>query len=214
MTVSIRQLLSRGDEVCIERGRLEIRPVSRKPVPPDWLQEHSPTLIREILIAIGIDAYEYSSCTTGRYSPRKWPGITLQFSSSVTHADAHAFFNVELTRSRDTKAGKAGTPLPTGHFRVGKGSHFFRFWEATGLLMPKRRSSFHDYLGNLRGILFAADITEGHENRLITRSILPLSVSAAEVCKAFLPDNCQTIARQEPDKQPDKSAGQGFCSGP
>lgn len=197
MVIGIRQLLSRGDEVGIERGRLVIRPASGRLVPLDWLQAHSPALIREILTAIGIDAYEYSSHTTGRYGPRKWSGITLQFSSSVTHSDAHAFFNVELNRLRNTKAGKAGTPLPEGHFRVGEKHDFYRFWEATELPMPKRLASFHDYVGNLRGILFTADITKGHKNRLIASSIHPLSVSVAEVRKAFLPDKCRTTAGQE-----------------
>jgi len=210
MTVSIRKLLSRGNEVCIELGRLVIRPAGEKPVPPDWLQEHSPTLIREILIAIGIDAYEYGGHTTGRYGWGKWSGLTLQFSSLVTHTDAHAFFNVELTRSRDTKAGRAGTPLPEGHFRVGKKHAFYRFWESTELPMPKRLASFHDYLGNLRGILFTAGITKGHENRLISKSLHPLSVSVADVRKAFLPDNSQTTARQVPDNSrtrvPDKDS--------
>lgn len=210
MAIGIRKLLSRGDEVCIERGRLVIRSASGKPVPPDWLQAHSPSLIREILTAIGIDAYEYCGHTTGRYGRGKWSGLTLQFSSSVTHTDAHVFFNVGLTRSRSTKAGKAGTPLPEGHFRVGENYNFCRFWEATGLAMPKRLSSFHDYMGNLRGILFTADITKGHENRLIAKSIRPLSVSADEVYKAFQPDNCQTTARQAPDNSqtrvPDKDS--------
>jgi hypothetical protein len=210
MVIGIRKLLSRGDEVCIERGRLVIRSASGKPVPPDWLQAHSPSLIREILTAIGIDAYEYCGHTTGRYGRGKWSGLTLRFSSSVTHTDAYTFFNVELNRSRDTKAGKAGTPLPAGHFRVGKKHDFYRFWEATGLPMPKRLSSFHDYLGNLQGILFTADITKGHENRLIASSIHPLSVAAEEVRKAFLPDNSQTTARQVPDNSrtrvPDKDS--------
>lgn len=214
MVIGIQKLLSRGDEVCIECGQLVIRPATKKPVPPDWLREHSPTLIREILIAIGIDAYEYCGYTTGRYGRGKWPGITLQFSSSVTHTDAHAFFNVELARIRDTKAGKAGTPLPEGHFRVGKGSHFFRFWEATELPMPKRLASFHDYLGNLREILFTADITKGHQNRLIAKSLHPLSVSAADVRKAFLSDNSRTTARQVPDNSrtrvPDKDSAQAL----
>lgn len=210
MVIGIRKLLDRGDEVSIECGRLVIRPASKQPVPPDWLQAHSPALIRGILIAMGIDAYEYGGHKTGHYSPRKWPGITLQFSSSVTQADAHAFFNVKLTRSRSTKAGKAGTPLPAGHFRVGKKHSFYRFWEATELPMPKRLSSFHDYLGNLQGILFTADITKGHENRLIASSIHPLSVAADEVRKAFLPDNSQTTARPVPDNSrtrvPDKDS--------
>lgn len=215
MTVFIRKLLSRGDEICIELGRLVIRPISGMPVPPDWFQEHSPALIREVLTTLGVEAYEYCSYTTGHYGSRKLPGLTLQFQSAVTDESAYAIFNAELTRSRSTEAGKKGAPLPAGHFRVGKRSHFYRFWQSTGLPEPKRLAALHDYMGNLRGILLTADGTEGHQNRMDAGSLQPLSVPALNVRRAFLPDSLRTVPGQVSDniqtRVPDKDSAQALA---
>ncbi len=215
MTGLVRKLLSRGDEIGIERGQLVIRPISGMPVPSDWLQDHSQALVKEVLITLGVEAYEYHSYTTGHYGSRKMPGITLQFQSAVTDENTYAIFNAELTRSRSTEAGKKGAPLPAGHFRVGKRSHFYRFWQSTGLPEPKRLAALHDYMGNLRGILFAADRTDGHQNRLNAGSLQPLSVSALDVRRAFLPDNLRTVPGQVPDniqtRVPDKNSDQAFA---
>lgn len=215
MTVVIRKLLSRGDEICVERGRLVIRPVSGMPVPPDWFQEHSPAILREVLTTLGVEAYEYCRYTTGHYGLRKRPGLTLQFQSAITHEEAYAIFNVELTRSRSTGAGKRGAPLPTGHFRVGKRSHLYRFWRSTGLPEPKRLAALHDYMGNLRGIVFTAGRVESRKNRMSAGSLQPLSVSVLEVRRSFLPDNLRTTRGQTPDniqtRVPDKDSAQALA---
>lgn len=216
MTVVIRKLLSRGDKIGIELGRLFIRPISGMPVPTNWFDEHSPALIREVLTTLGVKAYEYCSYTTGHYGSRKLPGLTLQFQSAVTDEGTYAIFNAELTRSRSTEAGKKGAPLPAGHFRVGKRSHFYRFWQSTGLPEPKRLAALHDYMGNLRGILFMADRTEGHQNRLDAGSLQPLSVPALDVRRAFLPDSLRTVPGQVPGniqtRFPDKDAAQALAA--
>lgn len=215
MTVVIRKLLSRGDEIGIERGRLVIRPISGMPVPSNWFEEHSPALIREVLSTLGVEAYEYCGYTTGHYGSRKLPGLTMQFQSAVTDESNYAIFNAELTRSRSTEAGKKGAPLPAGHFRVGKRSHLYRFWQSTGLPEPKRLAALHDYMGNLRGILFMADRTEGHQNRLDAGSLQPLSVPALDLRRAFLPDSLRTVPGQVPDniqtRVPDKDSAQALA---
>lgn len=163
----------------------------------------------------GVSLWAGCSYTTGHYGSRKMPGITLQFQSAVTDENTYAIFNAELTRSRSTEAGKKGAPLPAGHFRVGKRSHFYRFWQSTGLPEPKRLAALHDYMGNLRGILFTADVTEGHQNRLDAGSLLPLSVPASDVLRAFLPDSLRTVPGQVPDniqtRVPDKDAAQALA---
>lgn len=208
MTVTVGKLLSLGNEISIEIGRLVIRPSSGKPVPQDWMEKHSPALLREILHTLGIDAYEYGGYSTGKFGLQKAPGVAIQLPSFVDGLDTHAIFNAELNRDRTTKAGAKGSDLPKGHFRIGKRSHLYRFWQSTGLPMPKRLSSLHDYLGNLRGILFAADMVTGRKNRLDTASLRPLSITSAEVRDAFDPDNCRTISGQATDncrtKVPDK----------
>lgn len=212
MTITVGKLLSRGDEICIERGKLVIRPASGKPIPQDWFQHHSPGLIREILMALGIELYEYHGYTTGLYGKAKLPGVQLQFSSVAANSSAYTIFNAALTRSRTTKTGKAGSPLPAGHFRVGERSHFYGFWLETGLTVPRSLTSFHDYMGKLRGILFTAEMTANRENRMESGSIRPAYVSADQIAAAFLPDKQRTNSGQVPDncriKMPDKNFAQ------
>ncbi|MBF6040221.1 hypothetical protein H8F22_15200 [Pseudomonas sp. P154a] len=196
MTVTVGKLLSRGDEIRIELGRLVIRPSSGKPVPQDWMDKHSPALLREILHTMGIDAYEYGGYSTGKFGHQKASGVAIQLPSFVDGLDTHAIFNAELNRDRTTKAGAKGSDLPKGHFRIGKRSHLYRFWQSTGLPTPKRLSSLHDYLGNLRGILFVADLVVGQTKRLDTASLRPLAITFAEVHNAFQPDNYRTISGQ------------------
>lgn len=208
MTVTVEKLLARGDEVCIQGGRLVIRPSSGKSVPRDWQDEHSPALLREILLTLGMDAYEYDGYSTGLYGPHKAGGVTIQFPSFVDGKSTHAIFNADLDRERTTKAGAKGSPLPKGHFRISPRSHLFQLWQSTGLSTPKSLSSLHDYLGNLRGILFVADPVAGRKNRLDTGTLRPLFITTAEVRKAFQPDNGRITTGQVTDncriRMPDK----------
>ena len=75
------KLLSRGDTVSIEQGRLIIQSASGKPVPVEWLIESTPEVCRAILKESGLDAFEYVSYHTGHYGKHKAPGVTLQFVS-------------------------------------------------------------------------------------------------------------------------------------
>lgn len=212
MVITVGKLLSRGDEVCIEHGRLVIRPASGKPIPQAWFQEHAQGLIREILNGVGIESYEYRDYTTGLYGKGKLPGVNVQFRSVVANCSAYTIFNADLTRSRTTQTGKAGSPLPDGHFRAGELSHFYKFWIEAGLAVPKSLTSFHDYMGKLRSILFTAEMTANRQNRMKSGSIRPVSVSAEQVRAAFAPDNPQTKPGQVPDNfrtaPPDKESAQ------
>lgn len=214
MAITVGKLLCRGDEVCIELGRLVIRPASGKPIPQNWLQDHASGLIQEILNTLGIESYEYRDYKTGHYGKDKLPGVYLQFRSVVANSSAYTIFNADLTRSRTTKTGKAGSPLPHGHFRVGELSHFYNFWIETGLAVPKSLTSFHDYMGKLRGILLTAEMTANRQNRLISGSIRPMSVSAEQVRIVFFSDKLQTKAGQAPDNLrttlPDKHFAQAL----
>ena len=212
MAITVGKLLCRGDEVCIEHGRLVIRPASGKPIPQDWFQDHAPGLIRQILNTLEIEAYEYRGYKTGHFGKAKYAGVNLQFRSVVANSSAYTIFNAELTRTRTTKTGKAGSPLPDGHFRAREFGGFYKFWIKAGLAAPKSLTSFHDYMGKLRGILFTTEMTVGRENRMKSDSICPLSVSAEQVRVAFSPDNLQIKAGQTPDNSrttlPDKESAQ------
>lgn len=212
MVITVGKLLSRGDEVCIEHGRLVIRSASGKPIPQDWFQDHAPGLTQQILNTLEIEAYEYRAYKTGHFGKAKHAGVTLQFRSVVANSSAYTIFNADLTRTRTTKTGKAGSALPDGHFRVGEFSNFYKLWIEAGLAAPKSLTAFHDCMGKLRSILFTAEMTAGRENRMKSGSIRPVSVSAEQVRVAFSPDNLQTKTGQAPDNfrttLPDKESAQ------
>lgn len=178
MECLVTKLLSRGDTVSIELGRLTIQPASGKPVPAEWLIESTPDICRTILKASGLNAFEYVGYKTGHYGKHKAPGLTLRFASVVTGETAHAIFNVDMTRQRTTLAGKAGEPLPTGQFRVGERSHFYKFWLGTGLQMPDRLQRFHKCMGKLSGILFDGTL---NNDRFDAHTIRPVSLTAEQV---------------------------------
>lgn len=96
----------------------------------------------------------YLSYSTGRYFNGRQAGITLSFESEASGRDYYAIFNAELDRLRVTKKHAAGDPLPDKQFRVGRRYEFFKFWKRTGLPIPSRLSSFHDYMGNLKSCTF------------------------------------------------------------
>lgn len=219
MASRIGRFLSCKGKVSIELGRLVVLQPNGKEVDPDWVKNHSTDLLHEILATLKIDAYEYRSYSTGYYDQGKHPGVSLQFRSTINDEASYVVFNVSLTRSRTTKAGKKGSPLPKGHFHVGDRSHFCKFWKSTPLAVPKSLTSFHDYMGNLKNILFTANPTEGGDDgRMDAGSIIPLSVSPDLVRKAFLPDSSPITSGYTPDKiritTPDKNLALGHTGRP
>lgn len=190
MKACLEALIYRGDRVSIDKGRLEIAPVSRKAVPGEWLEDNSERLIVEILELVGEKGYLYESYSTGSYGECRAGGVTLQFVSLLEGTFAYAVFNARLTYVRGDKKGKA---LPGRRFSVGKRSRFSEFWRNSGLRFPRSHTLFHDYMGNLRGIVFT-----GHtdNNRLDKRSLRPLSISAATIARLVIPNAPQTTPEQ------------------
>ena len=194
------RLLKKGDEVSIDLGRLAIRPKSKKAVPQEWLGEHSDAIIKDILSGLGIDSYQYYDYGADFYGAKKSGGVTLHFRSVVKRTHAYAIYNADLSRSRNTVAGKKGGRLPAGQFRIkNQRWGFHKFWERSGLKFPARLSSFHDYMGNLKGILFIADGSDSGSERLDKKTLRPLSVTAEEIERAFLADNSLTVSSQKAD---------------
>jgi hypothetical protein len=185
----VSKLLNRGDELRIEIGRLKIEPASGKEVPADWIYTHTAQLLRELSISEGFDAYLYQGYSTGHYGKNKAGGITLKFISVRTDQPAYAIFNADLTRKRNTAKGKAGSLLPTGQFRVGAQSHFYKLWLSTGVRSPNRRAALHDYMGHLRDIIFVGQIAG---ERIDAGSLRPLNLSTERINDVFLPDKRQT----------------------
>jgi hypothetical protein len=182
---SVKDLLTRGDELEIVDGRLNIIAESGLPVPSEWLKLHEDKLVYELVSQMAIDVLVYESYSTGRYGDSRY-----------------AVFNADLDRVKATKKGSIGSPLPSGQFRVGKRSRFCRFWLNAKQPLPPRLSSFHDYMGNLKGTLFTGIV--GREERLDKQSIKLLNITYVEIFAAFfqrsLPDNPHTPSIHSPDK--------------
>jgi hypothetical protein len=191
-----RRLQARGDQLSIQNGRLEIKAASGAEIPSDWLSLHQDILVSELVQKAGVLALLYEGCSTGNYGAHRAGGVTLQFSKVQTEAFFHVIFNADLTRARSSKSGKAGSPLPSGHFRVGRRSHFYKFWVSSGLKIPNRLPSFYDYMGNLRGIIFTGEI---QKNRLNADSLKPLNLTYEQISTAIQPDHSQTNTGQIPD---------------
>lgn len=188
-----RKILDKGHIITLASGRLIIRPSSGKPIPSGWMSTHEAKIKQEILCALGMDAYEYIGYSTGHYGPHKAAGVTLQFVSLTTEEEAYAVYNVRLTRTRTTTAGAKGTPLPARHFRVGRRHEFYKFWLRSGVTLPPRAAKFHDYMGNLRDIIFAAPL---RDNRLDKQQLKPLTLTHEEIFAAFMSPNVSTTPAQ------------------
>ncbi len=199
---SVKDLLTRGDELEILDGRLNIFAKSGFPIPETWLKLHEDKLVYELVSQMAIDVLVYESYSTGRYGAKHHSGVNLQFINLLTGDSRYAVFNADLDRVKATKKGPIGSPLPKGQFRVGKRSRFCRFWLNANQPLPPRLSSFHDYMGNLKGTLFTGIV--GRDERLDKQSIKLMNITYVEIFAAFfqrsLPDNLHTLSIHSPDK--------------
>ncbi|MDX2366861.1 MAG: hypothetical protein QNK36_00360 [Colwellia sp.] len=195
----LETLISRGDHIDIIKGKLVITPASKQPVPKKWLAENSTRLLNEIATLLDINVYIYDSYSTGNYGKHKSPGVTLQLINLTTGEDCYVTFNVELKRSRTSKSGIKGSCLSKGQFRISKKYKFYQFWLSTGLNLPPRLSSFHDYMGNLKQCFFIP--TFDHDAKVKDKIIPLLNLSYGEVLGRFSqlnPNNGHTHNIQEP----------------
>lgn len=192
----LQKLIERGDKVCIANGRLVVQPKNGGNIPPDWFEKNHDELVSQILDLLGIECFVFESFTTGRYE-NKYSGVTLQF-ESLTHEGIHyCVFNADIHYKNAPNKGKL---LPKKRFRISKNSKLYAFLRRAGFVFPKRLSAIHDYMGNLRGILFTA-ITLDNE-KLDKNSIKPVDVTYAEIKKmmAWKADNSQTTSKHLADK--------------
>ena len=200
--LSVAVLLDWGYSVSIESGHLIINPNNNMPCVEHLTNSHKLKLMVEILQKIGRDALTFHSHSASKYGPTLAGGVTLQFTHVLTGSEAYAIFNANLTRSRNTKNGRAGDPLPTKQFHVAKGSGFCKFWASTGL-PPRKLSSYYEYMGKLKPLFFESQDISNSNNRLNSSLLKPLHISFHKVKEAFgFSDSPPTSFRQATDKPP------------
>src|SRR5690554_5833198 len=98
MSNLLQRLLSRGDYVAIEDGKLVIQPASGQPVPLDWLANHQQNLILELVKQSGLVAYKFTRFSVGSYGKHNADGVTIFFTNYLTGEQSHAVFNVLRNR--------------------------------------------------------------------------------------------------------------------
>ena len=194
-------MLNRGDSVAIKCGALVVLSASGLPILQKWLDDNGINVVTELLQQTGKDGLLYLEHSTGNYYKSLAPGVALQFQYLMTGVKAYAIFNADLTRSRNTKNGQAGDPLPTGQFNLPKGAEFIKFWNKTGVKTPLSRTEFHKRMGNLKTLIFTGNPHPTKQDRLVSGSIKPLEITLDEILRAYnLSDSSAIIERQLCDK--------------
>nr|WP_320136670.1 hypothetical protein [uncultured Amphritea sp.] len=181
----ILTLLTRGDNIAIEHGRLTIQPASGSPVPKKWLEENEISIVTEIAQTVDIVIFSYIDYSTGNYRKQGGgQGLTLQLLNMVDESEAYAIFNCDLTRLRSTKFGKKNDALPYGQFRPTRGSNFLKFWKTTRLY-HRDNSSFHNHMSGLKKLLFTGEFIK-QDGRLKNSTLAPMNISFEKIKEAFL----------------------------
>jgi len=196
------KVLERRYSISMERGQLIINQSDGTPVAKSWIKSHQAQLVAEILKQTNRDALLYIGYSADKYGDKLAGGVALQFTRVLTGAEVYAIFNANISRSRTTKHGKAGSPLPQGQFHVAKRSGFCKFWVSTGL--PSRKlSSYYEYMGKLKLLYFESQDVSTSNNRLNSSLLKPLHIGFHEVKEAFgFSDSPPTSFRQATDKPP------------
>lgn len=181
----LKSLISRGDQVAIVDGILQIQPASGKPVPDDWYSDNKQRLITEIAKAAGVTAYSYARYTTGYYGAHKSSGVTLHFVNTSTGESPCAIFNVGLKRVQASKCGKykKGDPLKKSVFAPPANGGFCQFWERSNLPKPRYQSEYNRKMGQLKSRVFT--MTVSSDNRVDNKTLTALSVPHDVIVKAL-----------------------------
>jgi hypothetical protein len=175
----LTKLLNKGDQISIVQGKLLIKPSSGLEVPSNWLKQYEPLLINDICQLLNITALRYVSYTTGKYGNKKSPGITLQFRDLQTNEDAYIIYNAILKRTRNSKGGMKGDPLPNKQFIVSERSSFYKFWRSADLPLPRSLSKFYECMGKLKPLLFTGEVD--FNNRITNKIVSLLEVSYQQI---------------------------------
>lgn len=204
MAATIKAILAKGHYVAIEQGRLIVKSNSAKPVPVNFIQENHANFYREISVVLGHPILQYQSYSTGRFSVKRFEGVSLNYADVKSGQLCSVVFNAELSRLRSTTHGRQGEKLPKGQFRVTNKFAFTRYWLLLGLPLPKKLSTFHECMGKLKAVLILGQV--GSDGRIRKETIKPFSASHDELLSAFnavkFSDKAPTTFRHGSDNNP------------
>jgi hypothetical protein len=199
MTVFIEQVKKHIDSleyIAMENGILNIRSRNECQDKPRRSTLTDDEIISALLKKLNMVGYRYQYYSCGKYGARKFAGVCLQFQNLNDYSTAYTIFNAKLSRSRNVKGKKAGTPLKSGRFTVAKNSNFAKFWCGSGLRAPRSWTSIADYMGNLKKITFSASLCS--EEKIDKTTLTPLNITHEEILAAFansssnIQDSCRT----------------------
>jgi hypothetical protein len=214
----LARFLGAGGRVAIQAGRLRILSTGNAEASSRGISLHALDLVSDVSRSLGMLALQYQGYRTGRFDKGRAPGVYLSFMDVSTGEIFYTIFNASLVRERRSSKGRKGDPLPHGHFSPPPAGAFMSFWKRTGLKLPRSRTSFHDYMGNLRPIFFTAT-TDNAPYRLDKGTICPLVVDESAINKLHLggdsPDSCRIAHGQTADSSrisiPDKRSPRAQC---
>lgn len=204
----LTKTLSRSSKLQIVNGIFEIEPVNQVHPEPDkqaqkiaeFIKANYKQLISEIAQAVSMHLliFEYHDTKPSR--------VRLYFLDMLTGELVRCYCNAETHRTRSTKHGKKGEPLPPKQFNPPEHGSLMKLWVRTGLEIPKRANMF-DYMGNLSAIVLCGQIN--NKGQIQAKDLHPVTISDAAIRAIFaeqlpskpaeqLPSNCRASKPPEP----------------
>ena len=179
----LERLISRGDSVAIDKGRLVIIRSHGCAVSASNLRDYREHLIGDILQKTGLAGHRFAYYSVGVVKGYSSDRLTLFFECVSTGEVVEVHYNVDVKRARSTAKGSRGSLLPKGRFTPKKHSKFVQFWDSTGLIRPRSLSEFPDILGRLKALIFTGPV-EPLEGRLrFTNKIISLLSISSDCIK-------------------------------
>lgn len=175
-SIDLADLVSRGDLVAIDDGKLIIKRAGGELIPEIKYEPYLDSLVTQILILTNKEGFTFTGYSTHATTKRSEDMLVLQFDPLTGSKGVYAAFNVSLKSTRKSNRKPAGSKLPDKQFNPPKLGAFVKFWKRSGLLIPKgnRYTIFHEYMGNLKRVIYTGDI---NKNKFENGSIKPLNVS-------------------------------------
>ena len=207
-TTLLIRTLRHSSKLQIVNGILELEPANQANTEPDkqaqkiagFLQAHHKQLVSGIAEALSMRLliFEYHDTKPSR--------VRLYFLDTLTGELVRCFCNAQTHRTRTSKHGKKGEPLPPKQFNPPEHGALMALWVRTGLEIPKRANLF-DYMGNLSAIVLSGQIN--NKGQIQAKDLHPVTISDAAIRAIFaeqlpskpaeqLPSNCRASKPPEP----------------